>query len=61
MIIRIDKCFASELQKKGYDLDYASLFEIYQTFRQKQGETAEMATSNDVEEGATESQNGTLV
>jgi hypothetical protein len=50
MIIRIDKCFVMELQKKGYDLDYTSLVEIYQDFRKKQGETAEMATSNEGEE-----------
>jgi hypothetical protein len=55
MIIRSDKGFMGELQKIGYDIDYANLLEAYQAFRKKQGEIVEVATYNEGEEGATES------
>jgi hypothetical protein len=57
MIIRIDKGFMGELQKKGYDLDYRNLAEIYQAFRHKQGQRAEMVTCNEGEEEASERHN----
>jgi hypothetical protein len=54
MIIRIDKGFMVELQKRGYDLDYRNLAEVYQTFRQRLGARAQDMTSSEGEEEASE-------